>query len=619
MSDSVPAARILLVEDEALIAMAETQSFRRVGYEVEQAFDGESAVVKALDRPGGRGFDLVLMDIDLGSGIDGGEAAKRIRLGGGPPVVFLSSRAEDTALAKTRDSGGYGYIIKGSGERIILASVRMALGLARALRELSESEERWASLARTAPDYIVSIGPDRRIVSLNRAPLGMAVDQIVGHEFTERIAVKDRGRAERKMDAVFREGRSVRVLFESQYSTGLVLEFEAYIGPVFEGRSVVSATAVLRDVSSDSAILRGSPLSESQRREELDAAISSCDFSMVQEYLLSFQRLTGAQAALLSKGGWELLATGLLSRACTQFHARDAASGAICVESNRELERALAALPSGGFAEHRCANGLRDMALPLFVDGMHWGSLYFGQFLYDDEEVDEAVLASRALESGWDVRDYLAAMREIPRFSRQSVAAIRDCLTAFSAVVSDLAQGAYKARLLERYGAVAESARDELDQRYRLLAENVADVIWTLDPATMRFTYVSPSVFALRGMSAEAVMAERLEDSLAPESFARACATISELARVSPGGAPAFPETGRGLFELRCNDGSLKWVEVTVKPVLDREGNCIELVGVSRDATERVRAEEALKSALADQARLYAELQRRSSGAPPRR
>jgi PAS domain S-box-containing protein len=615
MSSIMPAARLLLVEDEALIALAEKQAFARAGYEVEHVLDGESAIELALKRASGREpgrrFDLVLMDIDLGAGIDGGEAARRIRAAGGPPVVFLSSRAEDAALAKTRDAGGYGYILKGSGERIVLASVRMALGLARVLRELSESEERWESLARTAPDYIVSIGADRRILSLNRPLPGLTAEGILGHEFTERIVEKDKGRTERKLDAVFFEGRSVRALFEARFSTGLAIECEAYIGPVFEAGQAISATAVLRDVSSDSDLIHGSNLTEAQRREELDAAISYCDFSTVEEYLLSFQRLTGAQAAIMSRGGWEILASGALARACVRFHARDSVAGAACVESNRELERSLASLPSGGFVEHHCANGLRDMALPLFVDGMHWGSLYLGQFLYDDDEVDEAKLASRARERGWEVQDYLAAMREIPRFSRAEVSSFRDSLSSFSRVVSALAQGAYRARLLERYGAAAESARDESDRRYRLLAQNVADVIWTIDPATMRFTYVSPSVFALRGFSPEEVIAESVEASLVPESYARAVAQIASLAEAIASGDPVARETHFGLYQQYCKDGSLKWIDVSMRPIYEESGKFVEVVGVTRDATEHVAAEAKLKAALADKDRLYAELQHR--------
>ena len=66
---------ILVVEDEALIALAERRALESFGYAVLTVPDGEKAVETALGNPD---VDLVLMDIDLGRGMDGTEAARRI-------------------------------------------------------------------------------------------------------------------------------------------------------------------------------------------------------------------------------------------------------------------------------------------------------------------------------------------------------------------------------------------------------------------------------------------------------------------------------------------------------------------------------------------------------------
>jgi DNA-binding response OmpR family regulator len=138
MPESPSGPRILLVENELIIALSESRVFAGTGYQVAIADNGEAAVHMALSQS----FDIVLMDIDLGGGMDGGEAARRIREGGGPPVVFLSSHTEESAVSKTRDSGGYGFIAKGSGDRVLIASVRMALELSSALKSLAKSESR---------------------------------------------------------------------------------------------------------------------------------------------------------------------------------------------------------------------------------------------------------------------------------------------------------------------------------------------------------------------------------------------------------------------------------------------------------------------------------------------
>jgi DNA-binding response OmpR family regulator len=68
MTDGSQWSRILLVEDEALIALAERRALAASGYPADVASSGEEAVELALHSP----YALVLMDIDLGQGIDGG-------------------------------------------------------------------------------------------------------------------------------------------------------------------------------------------------------------------------------------------------------------------------------------------------------------------------------------------------------------------------------------------------------------------------------------------------------------------------------------------------------------------------------------------------------------------
>lgn len=123
--------------------MAESRSLERNGFQVHVANSGEAAV--ALVETGLR-VDLVLMDIDLGAGMDGTEAARRILALRDLPVVFLSAHTEPLVVERTEGITSYGYIVKNSGETVLLASIRMAFRLFEARQELRDQESHYHSL-----------------------------------------------------------------------------------------------------------------------------------------------------------------------------------------------------------------------------------------------------------------------------------------------------------------------------------------------------------------------------------------------------------------------------------------------------------------------------------------
>jgi PAS domain S-box-containing protein len=117
---------ILLVEDEALIAMAEKAQLERYGYAVVTATSGEKAVEAVERNPG---IDLILMDVDLGSGMDGTQAAAIILESRDIPVVFVSSHGEREIVERTEKITSYGYVVKSSSITVLDASIKMAFKL----------------------------------------------------------------------------------------------------------------------------------------------------------------------------------------------------------------------------------------------------------------------------------------------------------------------------------------------------------------------------------------------------------------------------------------------------------------------------------------------------------
>lgn len=140
----------------------------------------------------------------------------------------------------------------------------------------------------------------------------------------------------------------------------------------------------------------------------------------------------------------------------------------------------------------------------------------------------------------------------------------------------------------------AQAALASSEARYRLLAENMTDVVWCLDLETLRCTYVSPSVIPLRGFTPEELMAQPVASMLAPGSLATVqrwrARGLQELADGSPVDSRELYEVA----ELR-KDGSTVWTEVSLSVLHDEAGRPVQLLGVSRDITERRRVGEALR------------------------
>lgn len=136
----------------------------------------------------------------------------------------------------------------------------------------------------------------------------------------------------------------------------------------------------------------------------------------------------------------------------------------------------------------------------------------------------------------------------------------------------------------------AEKALKESERQYRLLAENSSDVIWTLDNQN-RFTYISPSIYALRGLSPEEAMRESIQDTMPTHSMEIVQEAIMKGHKIDAAGKflPVQVE-----IEQYHKNGTLIWVEISVQVMVNDLGEVIGKVGISRDITQRKRAEEAL-------------------------
>ncbi len=137
------------------------------------------------------------------------------------------------------------------------------------------------------------------------------------------------------------------------------------------------------------------------------------------------------------------------------------------------------------------------------------------------------------------------------------------------------------------------NALQQSEERYRMLAENIKDVIWTLDPETGRFLYVSPSVYALRGYTPEEIMAKSMYDALTPESAAYVRQKMANTLTDYLAGKPLSDYYDE--VEQPCKDGTTVWTEVITRFFLNPQTGRVEICGVTRDITARKQTEAKLQ------------------------
>ena len=141
-----------------------------------------------------------------------------------------------------------------------------------------------------------------------------------------------------------------------------------------------------------------------------------------------------------------------------------------------------------------------------------------------------------------------------------------------------------------------EQKLQEREQRYRLLAENVTDVIWTTD-LNLCTKYLSPSVTRLLGYSVEEALSLPGEDFLTPPSLEVVKNALAEELAVEAREHRDRSWSRALELELRCKDGSTVWTEAKVTFLRDPDGRPVGIQGVTRDITERKHAEEELYKA----------------------
>jgi PAS domain S-box-containing protein len=152
-----------------------------------------------------------------------------------------------------------------------------------------------------------------------------------------------------------------------------------------------------------------------------------------------------------------------------------------------------------------------------------------------------------------------------------------------------------------------EQTLRENEEKFRMLAENANDVIWTMDE-NGRFLYVSPSVFKLRGYTPEEVLSQNMSEIFSADSIFRIRSAINAFfADVKYARMIGHAE----IMELEQfhKEGHIVWTEAIANPLFDENGDFKFFLGVTRDISERKRSQEAIQKYIDSMAKANESLQ----------
>lgn len=201
--------KVLVVEDEAIVAMDVKYRLESLGYIIPAiASTGEDAVkLSAQTSP-----DVILMDIMLGKGMDGVEAAEIIHKSSDIPIIYLSAYADEKTLARAKITKPFGYILKPFEERELHSAIEIAIYNHNLEKELKESKKWLQAAINSIGDAVIATDKNGNIKIMNpfaEALTGWKKEEVLSHPLKTifNIINGDTGeKVEDPINRVYKEG-----------------------------------------------------------------------------------------------------------------------------------------------------------------------------------------------------------------------------------------------------------------------------------------------------------------------------------------------------------------------------------------------------------------------------
>ncbi len=261
-------------------------------------------------------------------------------------------------------------------------------------------------------------------------------------------------------------------------------------------------------------------------------------------------------------------------RICLDFHRKNPAAEKICIKSDTYIRDEINA--GKPYAIYQCPHGLVDSCCPIIIEGRHMASVFTGQFLHaqlTDEVIER--FRGQARRFGFDEKDYLGALAEVPVFSLEKHQAILAFLSQLATQIAHM--GLNNLRIIEQKKVVEES-----EKLYRGMFQVNRSIMLLIDPASGAIVDANPAACAFYGYDHDGICRMRIGDiNVLPEAELRRELDAARIAK-----------RHHFCFTHRLADGSLREVEVYSSPII-RQGRKL-LYSIIHDISDKARLDRAL-------------------------
>lgn len=305
------------------------------------------------------------------------------------------------------------------------------------------------------------------------------------------------------------------------------------------------------------------------------------DVTDLQQLVNNLSELSGLAVAVSDSDNNTLVTCGL-KKICTAFHCVHPATSANCIRSKKYSKQHLV---KENPISLKCNNGLRENLYPIIIENKHVASIYLGQFLYDDEKIDKKHFTLQAEKYGFDKKEYLNCLKEIPFISHKNEENIKKLTVTLTKM---LAKKGYSNLLLKKQKIdELRKANEELTEsefKFKKLFEQAGVGVSLVEYPSGKFVQVNNKFAEMMGYSINEMLKLTFLQITHPDDIANSQNSITELEKKL---CNEFSIEKRYIRK----DGTILWTILTISVLNKTSEGIVNNIAIIQDITSLKKSE----------------------------